>query len=91
MEALLIRSNDVFAKLSANLDRNKVVTNNALKNFSTELRTQLQISPGGPQSARLNAALKKIDTTLGSLFEMEKMVDTSFVKNVSKVVSTLKK
>ncbi|MDX1696118.1 MAG: hypothetical protein R3208_20295 [Ketobacteraceae bacterium] len=91
MEALLIRSNAVFTKLSANLERNKKAAVNAVEKAATELRTQLRINTGSPHNAKLSAAVQQMESSLQPLFNMDRLVDAAFVKNVARVVEGLKK
>ncbi|MCG8313214.1 MAG: hypothetical protein MI976_08360 [Pseudomonadales bacterium] len=91
MEQLLMRSNDVFVKLDKNLEKNANTAIAMLKKVSMDLRTQLKISPGGPGSAQLNAASKQAEAGIRPLFNIEKLVDTAFMKNVARVVTALHK
>ncbi len=91
MEALLIRSNAVFSKLASNLERNKKAAINSLSRVARDLRTQLQISPGGANNTKLTAAIRQAEASMQPLFSMDKLVDAAFVKNVARVVEGLKK
>ena len=91
MEALLIRSNAVFNKMSTNLDRNRKAAIGAVNKAGTELRSQLRISADGPNNAKLTSALRQMESSLQPLFSMDRLVDAAFVKNVARVVDGLKK
>ena len=91
MEALLIRSNAVFTKLAGNLERNRKAAVTSLNKVANELRTQLQISPGGANNTKLKAIIMQAERSMQPLFVMDKLVDAAFVKNVARVVEGLKK
>lgn len=91
IEQLLVRSNAVFNKLEANLQRNQATANALLKKAGADLRAQLNINPGEPRNTKLNAVIRNMDAGMEPLFKLEKLVDTAFIKNVARVVGAFKK
>ncbi len=91
MEQLILRSNDVFAKLDKNLNKNKLISGRVMQNFGVELRTALAVAPGDPKSIKLSGIMKKVEDAMIILMNKDELIDPGFVKNISRVAATIKR
>lgn len=91
MEQLILRSSEVFSKLRNNLEANQSKTQRQLQTFGMDARRALNVVPGDPKSIKLANAMKQLEDGLKPMFKMDKLVDTAFVNNISKVAGTLGK
>ncbi|OUR87971.1 hypothetical protein A9Q81_25020 [Gammaproteobacteria bacterium 42_54_T18] len=91
MEQLILRSNDVFARLDANLNKNKLISSRVMQNFGVELRTTLGVAPGDPKSIKLSGIMKKVEDAMTILMNKDELIDPGFVKNISRVAATIKR
>ena len=91
MEQLILRSNDVFAKLDKNLNKNKLISGRVMQNFGVELRTALAVAPGDPKSIKLSGIMKKVEDAMIILMNKDELIDPGFVKNITRVAATIKR
>lgn len=89
VDALVIRSHEVFKTFERNLDKQKDKMSRAINLVGQELRKSLGIKPGDQNSIRLNMDLKKLEDMLGDLFVQSELVDPAFKKNISRVAENL--
>ncbi len=91
MEQLILRSNGVFSKLDANLNKNKLISGRVMQKFGVELRSTLGVAPGDPKSIKLSGIMKKVEDAMAILMNKDELIDPAFVKNISRVAATIKK
>ena len=91
VDALIVRSNEVFRTFESNLDKQKDKMSRVINMLGQEMRKNLGIPPGDQKSIRLNMDLKKLEDSLGKLFVQNELVDPAFKKNISRVAENLLK
>ena len=91
VDALIVRSHDVFQTFERNLDKQKDKMSRVINMVGQEIRKNLGIPPGDQKSIRLNMDLKKLEDAIAKLFAQSELVDPAFKKNISKVAENLVK
>jgi len=91
VDALIVRSNEVFRTFEINLDKQKDKMSRVINMLGQELRKNLGIPVGDQKSIRLNMDLKKLEDSLAKLFVQSELVDPAFKKNIAKVAESLQK
>ncbi|RLT93502.1 hypothetical protein [Ketobacter sp.] len=89
VDALIVRSHDVFQTFERNLDKQKDKLSRVINMLGQEMRKSLGIAPGDQNSIRLNMDLKKLEDAVSKLFVQSELVDPAFKKNISKVAENL--
>jgi len=89
VDALIIRSNEVFRTFEQNLEKKKGKTSQIINMLGQEMRKSLGIAPGDSKSIRLNMDLKKLEDSLAKVYVQSELIDPAFRKNISKVAATL--
>lgn len=89
VDALIIRSHDVFQTFERNLQQQKNKMSRVVNMLGQEMKKNLGIPPGDQKSIRLNMDLKKLEDSIDKLFMQSELVDPAFKKNISKVAENL--